>query len=573
MFQLTIFSIFFAYCDNMNLKRITPLILIIFLTSFCTPQEQDSNVMPQEIENVPVSHQELQSFFLEWREFLKPVEINGIPDYSDKAMKDQYAELSNWQNRLNAIDTVGWPIAHQVDWFLVWAEMNGLDFAHRVKKPWKRDPSFYVWFFSYPTDVPEREAANAWGAVEYDYYSKPLSASDAAEISAQLRKAPALWEQAKKNLTGNARDLWVLSERSFRAQSADLAQFAAMMQADYPDLAAAALEVKDASETFADWIAAESGKKTDVSGVGKENYTWNLKNVHLLPYTWDEELTLIERELARAHSSLRLEENRNRTLPGWEKISTMEDYDKAVNEAIDDFMEFLENEEILTVTSNMDPAMRERTGSFEESDGLRGFFEEVIYRDPMTMRAHHYHWLDLARMRDNPHPSIIRSTPLQFNIFDGRAEGLATGVEEMFMHAGLYEGRPRGRELVWVMLAQRAARALGALYQHGLITDFDGATKIASKYTPWGLLPADGGTIQGEEHFYLTQPAYGTSYVIGKIEIEKLLAEYALQREGDFSMKEFFDEFNSKGVIPVSLIYWEMTGDRSMLNKAVSGSQ
>ena len=139
----------------------------------------------------------------------------------------------------------------------------------------------------------------------------------------------------------------------------------------------------------------------------------------------------------------------------------------------------------------------------------------------------------------------------------------------MLMHAGLYEGRPRGRELVWVMLAQRAARAYAALQMHGNETDFDGATKLASKWTPWGLLPADGGTIQGEEHFYLRQPAYGTSYVIGKIEIERLLAEYARQHEADFSLKSFMDEFNSKGVIPVSLIYWEMTGDRSMLDQAL----
>ncbi|MCA6075445.1 DUF885 family protein [Fulvivirga sedimenti] len=557
----------------MNLKRITPIFLIILLISACTQQEQDSVAVPEEIKNVPATYQELQAFFLEWREFLRPDEVNGIPDYSDEAMAQQYDELSDWKNRLDAIDTAGWPVAHQVDWFLVWAEMNGLEFAHRVKKPWKRDPSFYVWFFSYPTDVPEREASNAWGAVEYDYYPKPLSAEDADKISHQLRKAPALWEQARKNLTGNARDLWVLSERSFRDQSADLEQFSALMQSEHPDLAAAALEVRDASEDFADWIASQSSQKTGQSGVGKANYSWNLKKVHLLPYTWEEELTLIERELSRAHSSLRLEENRNRNLPGWEKIDSPEAYDKAVKEAIDDMMSFFEKEEILTIVPNMDPALRERAGTFVESDGLRGFFDEVIYRDPMTMRAHHYHWLDLARMRDEPHPSIIRSTPLQFNIFDGRAEGMATGAEEMFMHAGLYEGRPRGRELVWVMLAQRAARALGALHQHGLLTDFDGATQIASKYTPWGLLPADGGTIQVEEHFYLTQPAYGTSYVIGKIEIEKLLAEYARQREGQYSLREFFDEFNSKGVIPVSLIYWEMTGDRSMLDKALTESK
>src|SRR5436190_9936441 len=119
------------------------------------------------------------------------------------------------------------------------------------------------------------------------------------------------------------------------------------------------------------------------------------------------------------------------------------------------------------------------------------------------------------------------------------------------------------------MLAQRCARGLGGLYQHGGEMNFDQATKFASKWVPWGLLPADGGTIQHEEHFYLQQPAYEASYVIGKLEVDQLIAEYARQREGKFVMKEFMDEFNKVGIIPVSLIYWEMTGDRSMLDRAV----
>ncbi len=550
----------------MRLTQLAPFLYAVLLLASCQPPEK---ALPDLTGPVPTAYDELGDFFLQWREFHKPVEVDGIPDYSLEAMSTQHKELASWQLRLNAIDTTGWSIAQQVDWFIIWAEMNGLDFAHRVKKPWSRDPAFYCWFFSYPTDVPEREGPNAFGAVEYDYYQKPLSADDAAQIAEQLKKGPALFEQAKINLTGNARDLWVLSERSIRSQSNDLEQFAAFMEADYPDLAAAARELKAASDEYADWVASQSNSKNGISGVGKENYTWNLKKVHLLPYSWEQEVTLVERELWRSHSSLRLEENQNRNLPQWRNLDSEEEYNRVVGEAIDDFMAFLDREEILTVKDYMDPAMRERAGSYEEADGLRGFFSEIIYRDPMTMRAHHYHWIDLARMREEPHSSIIRSTPSRYNLFDGRAEGMATGAEEMLMHAGLYEGRPRGRELVWVMLAQRAARAMGALYQHGQIMDHDGSTKFASKWTPWGLVPADGNTIQGEEHFYLRQPAYGTSYVIGKIEIERLLAEYSRQREGNFKLKDFFDEFNSKGVIPVSLIYWEMTGDKSMLNAAL----
>ena len=119
------------------------------------------------------------------------------------------------------------------------------------------------------------------------------------------------------------------------------------------------------------------------------------------------------------------------------------------------------------------------------------------------------------------------------------------------------------------MLAQRAARGLAGLYQHSREMTFEESTQYASKWVPWGLLPADGATIQGEEHFYLQQPGYGSSYVIGKLDIDKLIAEYARQREGKFVLREFMDEFNAVGIIPVSLVYWQMTGSKSMLNEAL----
>jgi hypothetical protein len=120
------------------------------------------------------------------------------------------------------------------------------------------------------------------------------------------------------------------------------------------------------------------------------------------------------------------------------------------------------------------------------------------------------------------------------------------------------------------MLAQRAARGLGSLYQHGLEMDYKEACAFASKWVPWGLLPADGGTITHEEQFYLQQPVYGSSYVTGKLELDKIIAEYARQREGKFVFKEWMDEINRIGIIPTSLIYWEMTGDKSVLEKAIS---
>ncbi len=543
-----------------------PVCLIIFLgwiSSMCSHPQQEEKIITGK------TYDELVKFFSEWRTFESPEMIDGVPDYSATAMQRQQAELKNWQQRLNAFDTTGWPVRHQVDWYLIWAEMNGLDFEHRVKQPWFRDPAFYVWFYPYPTDVPEREGPNIFGGVELPNYKQPLSSADAEEIAKQLGKAAAVFDQARNNLTGNARDLWVLGARSIREQSDELAQFAERTKATFPGLAAAAEDARKASDSFATWLDGQAAGKTGSSGVGKENYTWNLHNVHLLPYSWEDEVVLMERELMRAHSSLRLEEHRNRKLPKLEKANSPERYGKMMEDAHKEYMAFLEEQEIITIKPYMEPAMRAQIVQFQPSEGLRGFFYEIDYRDPMPMRCHFFHWIELARIREEPNDSPIRRQALLYNIFDSRSEGMATAMEELMMNAGLYKNRPRGRELVYIMLAQRAARGLGGLYQHGLEMDFDAATRYASQWVPWGLLPAEGGTIQHEEHFYLQQPAYGTSYIIGKLEIDKLIAKYALRHGENFVMKTFMDEFSRVGEIPLSLIYWEMTGDKSLLNAAL----
>ena len=51
----------------------------------------------------------------------------------------------------------------------------------------------------------------------------------------------------------------------------------------------------------------------------------------------------------------------------------------------------------------------------------------------------------------------------------------------------------------------------------------------------------DGKLVRGEQHLYLQQPGYGTSYLIGKIEIETLIAERKEQIGDAFTVKRFMD--------------------------------
>jgi len=72
----------------------------------------------------------------------------------------------------------------------------------------------------------------------------------------------------------------------------------------------------------------------------------------------------------------------------------------------------------------------------------------------------------------------------------------------------------------------------------------------------------DANTVRSEQHLYLQQPAYGTSYIIGKIQIEDLLAARRRQLGDAFTIKRFMDELNAIGLIPAALVPREMTGEK-----------
>lgn len=504
-------------------------------------------------------HEDLGVLFKDWRAFQGPRTIDGAPDYRAAAMAKQHRDLGRYQRRLAAIDTTGWPVTRQVDYHVVRAEMNGLDFDHRVLRPWSRNPAFYTTIFTDQSDQPAREGPVAAGAIELWSYRFPLSADQAADLGQKLRMIPKLLAQAKGNLMGNAKDLWVAGAGAIRSQSNDLKNLANRV-AQFPALVAEIHRAQQATDEFHTWLVARMASKTGPSGIGVGNYDWYLKNVQLLPYTWAEEVTIMQRELARARAALALEEEHNRALPLLTPVSSAEEHGRRFNAAVTEYMAFLKDHDIMTVRDYMDPALRGQIGSFAGGSRPLEFFTEVDYRDPVVMRTHSYHWFDLARMAREPHASPIRQVPLLYNIFGSRTEGFATGWEEMSMQAGLFDGKPRSRELIYILLAQRAARALGDLRMHSNEFTLEQAARFASSNTPRGWLRLEGTTVHGEQHLYLQQPAYGTSYVIGKIEAEHLLAERARQMGEGFSLRKFMDEFNAAGLIPISLIRWELTG-------------
>ena len=513
-------------------------------------------------ETAPGIDAAIAALFADWRSFEAPPLRDGAPDYSAATTERRRSRLGEFRSRLDEIAasaTSSGTVEQRVDLELLRAEMNGFDFNARVLRPWARDPAFYATVWPEQSDTPAHESPTAHGLVELWTHTFPLSPAAEAKLAAELEPIPAFLAQARENLTGDTRDLWVTGTASMRDQARELAALETKVAAGSAELRKRVSAAKSATESFVAWLEAAAPSKSGPSGIGKAAYTWSQRQVHLLPMTWEDEVALLKRELARSHAALKLEEERNRALPALTAAADEAEFQRRADRAIRKFVSFLSDRGLYPMRDTMDAELRARRGGFVPL-ATRNFFAIATHYEPLTLYTHSSHWWDLARMRDEPHPRPVRRGPLLYNIWDGRSEGMATAMEELMLHAGLFDDQPRAREIVWIMLAQRAARGLASLYLQANEMDIAQAKAFQVEWTPRGWMRPDLDLLGFEQQLYLRQPGYGTSYVTGKFQLEDLIRERAHQLGDDFTLKRWFEELYSAGVIPVSLIRWQLTG-------------
>ncbi len=529
---------------------------------------------------MPASYAKLAALFAEWRRFVRPPVRDEAADYGPATAARWAAELPKWRARLAAIDRTGWPQSALIDYRLVQAEMNGLDFDLRILKPWARDPSFYANIAADWSDVPVHEGPSAWPNIDLYAFTYPLNATDARRLTAMLAAVPANLAAAKINLRGSkARDLWVYGDRAFKEQSATLAALQAgtltmrtldggrpaSLKGAPPELIRAAAAAKAATDEFALWVSAQAPSRTGASGVGKANYNWYVKNVDLNPYDWDQQVTLLRRELDRSIASLRLEEVRNRDLPPIRPIEDPAAYKKMVAQKEARFSDFMDATGLSTGEPYMRTAIANQPVDYA-APADRNFFSNVTALDPLPLIAHFTHWMDLARMRDDPHASPIRRVPPLYNIYSNRSEGFATAFEEITMQAGLYDDVPHGRELVYIMVANRAARGLASLYVQANQMDLATAGKFHAGWTPRHWSDPNSKLVGFEQLLYARQPGYGPSYIVGKLQLDRMIADasHADDLAGrPFDLRLFTRRLMASGIIPVGLAEEEVLGRAS----------
>ena len=534
------------------------LVIFFFLTVSAQKNDQNSS--------------KLQNLFKEWRSFEIPPIVYGAPDYKKITFDKRFSEFLKLKSMLCDIDKSSLSTEEKVDWTLIWAEMNGYLFNYKVLKPWERDPAFYKTIWTSRSDVPAHEGPSHHNLVELWKYKFPLNSVDKLKLISDLKVIPNLNKQAKQNLIGNARDLWITGIRTIKRQSSDLKSLLKRIDPLDKGISKVIIDAISSTNEFVGWLEKEAINKNGPSGIGKENYTWYQKNVHLVPLTWEQEIILLKNELARAWTSLKYEEKNNSKLPYLSTVNNSKEYDELAKKSAEELLSFLDDQKIITVKPYYKDALQPHLGKFIPKY-KRNFFWITAHYDPKPLYSHFFHWFELAQMDIDPHKNEIRRKPLLYNIFDSRSEGVATAVEELFMQAGLYKNNPRAREIVYILIAQRAARGLGSLYAHANIMSMEEAGKIHSEYTPRGWMKTEKDLLIFEQHLYLRQPGYGTSYITGKYLLESAIADYSKINEEENSkeiIKDFFDLLMSIGNIPMTLVHWQMTNSNAHIKDLIN---
>jgi len=502
------------------------------------------------------SYADLLETFGEFRAFSQAAYEGDIADYP-AAMEERAGQLTEFQQRLAAIDVGGWPISEQVDYHLVRAEMNGLEFRLRVTRPWERDPEFY----------------SLRGAGLGDPPTLPLDDTGVAELQGTLRALPSYFENAKANLGGGdvskiPGDFAVLTLRNMGPAAEIFSEYLTRLVEQHPSLAVDARSARSAVERYLDWLRSNLDEMTAAAGVGLDNYNWLLKNVYLFPYSWEECRTIVHLEDNRVITFLRLEQNRNRDVPPLEPVSSQEEYRQSVMDALDFIDRFIREQEIYTVPEYLvDDAYRQRrivatSGPWPET---HDYFYVFSHRESLMEETHELigHYYDLLRQQNGSHPiRDAREHEGPYNMSVARWEGLAFAYEELLMHAGYLDERsPHAREIVYEQAAFRTVRALSDLYMHAGEWDIGEAIEYSIKHAPYGE------RLRGTNHLWaevaetnLRLVGWHTQMVVGKVQFMKLLRDRSQQLGDEFVLREFMDEFYGLGALPMSLIRWEMTG-------------
>jgi hypothetical protein len=503
-----------------------------------------------------------------------------VRDWSAASVEGQRKELAAFDERWRNLVDTRVPLSQQVDHRLLGSALARVHWELDILRRWQRDPGFYL----EQTLSPVGEALTV---------PAPYDEKQSREILSRLNNIPQILEQAQQNLASPPAPFAQMTIDSLSGIRPKLEKLATTLAPHTTIVAAewqASAERAAASlEAYRSWLLKVLLTLPAQSAIGRENYTWFLQNVALMPYTPEELVAHAEQEFRRSAAFEVLETNRNRSIPPLIIAPTLEDFIASNKRNEAEVREFLKNREVLTLPSWLQhytlrpvppylAALRDfvETDDFTsasrlDQDGIRyvappsvntGYFWVADAKDPRILIVHEGtvgHYGQLCASWKNP-------DPIRRHYYDsGANEGIGFYAEEMMLQSGLYDNSPHTREIVYNQMRLRAVRVIvDVKVALGVFTP-DQAVDFLEVNVPMGAPDAREEVIEMGE-----LPGQKIAYEIGKLQIMQMLQEARFKQGNRFSVESFHNYLWLNGNVPIALLRWEYLGLEDNANRPSS---
>jgi hypothetical protein len=536
-------------------------------------QENNSTLNPQ--------LQSLAADFFSWRAKQQPATGDDIPRverpddwlpaWSRENLAVYRAKYQDYLEKLQALDSASFSRADEVDALLLSSAIKRVGWELDVLAEPHRNPLFYV--------------QQTLGSVfELLVLSSPWTPERSDQLTRRLRHFPITVEQAKVNLNRAVQPFALASielllpvEEQLLAMQTGLLPEIAPQQHD--SLFEAVRTAVDALADYRLWLQKNLDHMDEDFYIGPDAYQWFLSNVALLPYSASELLAQGQQSWNRAVAFDALQQNRNLDSPELPLFGSASEQIAVAERNELEIRAFVQNQQLLTVpywlqhyrnrlmpawlaplaylgvTDDLTSASRLDEDAFSyipEPSGELPYFSLSSARDPRPMIIHEGvpgHYMQLALSWANP-------DPIRRHYFDSSAnEGIGFYMEEMLLQAGLFDFSPRSREIIYSFMRLRALRVeVDIRLAIGDLSISDAGEYLSEK------VPMDLQTAVDEAVFFAFNPGQAIGYQIGKLQIEKFLADARMADPENFSLQAFHDTLLRNGNIPIALQRWERLG-------------
>ncbi len=540
---------------------------------------------------LPQANKDLQEFsteFFNWRRLEQPINGDDIPrierhdnwsaNYSPDALSSYKKKYVYFKNKLSDISKHNWTRSDSVDFLLLHSAVERVNWELNILKLPNRDPNFYV----------EQSLGEV---LELLVLTKPFNDSHCINIIIRLEAIPKILDDAKLNLSKPVKvfaqnAISILNGIDKKLAKVDIALKKVFPNKFYSRLDSSIIKSSKALLSYKNWLIENEETMADKFNVGRNDYSYFLKNIALVPYSPEKLLEIGHTELNRSVSLDILESQRDLNAPQMKIFKSVGDQ---ISQGIKDEQEirdFIREKYLMTIpkwvhhyknelipeyvapiadlgmTDDLTSATRlneDGVSYIPEPSENMSFFRLATAKDPRPIIIHEGfpgHYFQLVR-------SWANDDPIRRHYFDSNSnEGIGFYFEEMMLQMGLFDQSPRTREIIYHFMRLRALRVNVdvnlALGKYGI----NQAAKYLAKTTPM-----DFETAKDEAAFFASTPGQGITYQIGKAQILNFLSDAKLTQGKNFSLKNFHDYLLVNGNVPISLQRWEYLGLKDEISK------